>query len=243
MVEMPVRFETARAWAALLCRSGADDRAAKLLARLAADYRWAGEPFRRVAADVLKDVPPDAAAKVVGWCRPLVERDPGGLGWVADCYAAIGKTAEAEAVFVAATQAASATADDWARLVVHHASVNRQEAMTAALTSARHKLTPDGTFLMDRRSKPDFGDVAKLQRGATVRVSGQRASIVGAFELGAGFSWNAMLLTSEETYARTSPRRTCATPTPRGRSGTWRCSTRSAAPRPTASGRWSCSRT
>jgi putative ABC transport system permease protein len=35
-----------------------------------------------------------------------------------------------------------------------------------------------------------------------VRVSGRRAEIVGHFDLGTGFSWNGMLMTSEETYAR-----------------------------------------
>jgi putative ABC transport system permease protein len=66
---------------------------------------------------------------------------------------------------------------------------------------------------MDRRSKPEFGDVAKLQQippggsgDEIVRVNGQRAAIVGAFELGTGFSWNAMLLTSEETYSRATMR-------------------------------------
>lgn len=71
--------------------------------------------------------------------------------------------------------------------------------------AARDKLTPGGTFLMDRRSKPDFGDAAKLQHDSeAVRVSGRRAEIVGTFSLGTGFSWNAMLLTSEETFARTT---------------------------------------
>lgn len=64
------------------------------------------------------------------------------------------------------------------------------------------------TFLLDRRSKPDFGDVAHLRAlppdgrgGEAVRVNGRRASVVGAFDLGTGFSWNGMLLTSEETYS------------------------------------------
>jgi putative ABC transport system permease protein len=71
------------------------------------------------------------------------------------------------------------------------------------------KLRRGNTFLMDRRSKPEFGDVDRVRaippdgRGdELVRVNGQRAEVVGAFELGTGFSWNGMLLTSEETYAR-----------------------------------------
>jgi putative ABC transport system permease protein len=79
--------------------------------------------------------------------------------------------------------------------------------------AARDKLTPGDTFLMDRRSKPEFGDATQLQRVSPdgrdndiVRVNGRRASIVGAFELGTGFSWNAMLMTSEETYSRATMR-------------------------------------
>ncbi|MBN9122161.1 MAG: FtsX-like permease family protein [Planctomycetes bacterium] len=86
-------------------------------------------------------------------------------------------------------------------------------ASTEEARAAREKLTPRDTFLMDRRSKPEFGDATKLQQipldgkgDEIVRVNGQRARIVGAFELGTGFSWNAMLMTSEETYSRVTMR-------------------------------------
>lgn len=144
----PVGFETARAWAALLCRTGADDRAAKLFARLAADYRWAGEPFRRLAAGVMKEIPPPAAVKVIGWCKPTVEREPGGLGWVAGCYAGLGMTGEAQTVLLTAIQAPTANADDWCRLVVHHAAAGRKEGMTQAITAARARLTPSAFFAL-----------------------------------------------------------------------------------------------
>ena len=75
------------------------------------------------------------------------------------------------------------------------------------------KLKQLDTFLLDRRSKPDFGDVNQLQKlppdgraGEAVRVNGMRASVVGGFDLGTGFSWNGMLLTSEETYAQFAAR-------------------------------------
>ena len=75
--------------------------------------------------------------------------------------------------------------------------------------AAGKRLKQLDTFLLDRRSKPDFGNLATLQslppdgRGAeAVRVNGQRASVVGGFDLGTGFSWNGMLLTSEESYAK-----------------------------------------
>jgi putative ABC transport system permease protein len=64
------------------------------------------------------------------------------------------------------------------------------------------------TFLLDRRSKPNFGSVEQLmtasreETGDPVRLNNMRASVVGSFELGTGFSWNGMLLTSEETLSR-----------------------------------------
>src|SRR5205085_318414 len=82
----PTRFETARAYLTRLVRHGDDGQASKLVVRLATDPRWAGEPFRRVARGVMLDVSPQDGAKVVAWCRPLVEKEAGGLGWLAECY-------------------------------------------------------------------------------------------------------------------------------------------------------------
>jgi tetratricopeptide (TPR) repeat protein len=144
----PTGYESSRAWAALLCRTGADERAAMLFARLAADYRWAGDPFRRVVAAVLKEVPPPVGVKVIGWCRPLVERDPGGLGWVASCYAALGVAGDTEAALLAALRGQTANADDWSRLVVHRAAAGRKDSMAAALDAARARLTPPAFFAL-----------------------------------------------------------------------------------------------
>ena len=64
-------------------------------------------------------------------------------------------------------------------------------------------------FLFDRLSKPEFGDARDLvaassneSSGDQIRLNGQRAAIVGEFDLGTGFSWNGMLMSSEETYYR-----------------------------------------
>jgi putative ABC transport system permease protein len=64
-------------------------------------------------------------------------------------------------------------------------------------------------FLFDRRSKPEFGDYRDLMAiqpdglgGDQIRLNGKQAVIVGHFDLGTGFSWNGMLLSSEETFAR-----------------------------------------
>ena len=74
--------------------------------------------------------------------------------------------------------------------------------------AAGARLTRGDTFLLDRRSKPEFGSVDRLQHippdgrgGDAVRVNGQRAAVVGGFDLGTGFSWNGMLMTGEETFA------------------------------------------
>ena len=40
-----------------------------------------------------------------------------------------------------------------------------------------------------------------------VRVNGMQAAVVGTFELGTGFSWNGMVIASEETMARFTGRR------------------------------------
>lgn len=98
-------------------------------------------------------------------------------------------------------------------------AVDRGRVFPSA-ASARHAgelLARRGTFLYDKRSKPDFGtleDVLGLPPSGTpgldpahpdvrnaVRINQKQAEVVGGFELGSGFSWNGMLMTSEETFA------------------------------------------
>ncbi len=76
-----------------------------------------------------------------------------------------------------------------------------------AARAAGRKLTRAGAFLMDRRSKPEFGDARKLMQlpfggssGDLIRVNNRQAQIVGNFRVGTGFSWNGMLMCSEGTY-------------------------------------------
>ncbi len=142
----PTQFETTRALVTLLARTGAEERKAKLLTRLATDSRWGGEPFQRMIAGVLERVPPEIGMNLIRTCQPMVERDPAALGWVATCYTAIGKSAEAEEALLAATRAASATADDWLRLALYQASAGKQEAAIATLGTARGALQPQGFF-------------------------------------------------------------------------------------------------
>jgi putative ABC transport system permease protein len=72
-----------------------------------------------------------------------------------------------------------------------------------------------GAILIDRRSKPEFGSVDEMmavpESGEEVpgypgirnvlRLNDRRVDVVGGFQLGSGFSWNGMLMTSEETIA------------------------------------------
>jgi len=70
------------------------------------------------------------------------------------------------------------------------------------------------SFLFDRRSKPEFGDYRRLTAieptgtgGDLIRLNGKQAVIVDYFDLGTGFSWNGMLMSSEETFNRFLMRR------------------------------------
>ncbi len=76
-------------------------------------------------------------------------------------------------------------------------------------------LARQGAILFDRQSKPDFGSLEEMMavppggedvpgypgfRNA-IRLNDRRVDLVGGFNLGSGFSWNGMLMTSEETFA------------------------------------------
>jgi tetratricopeptide (TPR) repeat protein len=129
----PTRYEAAKAWLVHLCNASMDDRAQQLLARLSGDPRWAGEPFRRLVAGVVPALPQPTAAKLLGWSRRHVEREPGGLGWLADTAIAY-KVLDPIPVLEEATKRPTATADDWLRLALARKPDD--------LNAARVKLTP-----------------------------------------------------------------------------------------------------
>lgn len=129
----PTRFEAARGWLIHLCGIGADDRASELVSRLASDPRWMGEPFRRLIGSVVPTLPTTIAAKLLKWCRPQIERDPGGLGWLAE-VAAEHHVFDPLPLLEEATQRSTSTADDWLRLAIRKGP--------AALRTARAKLNP-----------------------------------------------------------------------------------------------------
>ncbi|HEV3439058.1 MAG TPA: hypothetical protein VG122_16950, partial [Gemmata sp.] len=119
------------------CGIGADERATELVKRLATDPRWSGEPFRRIIGSVVPTLPTATAAKLLKWCRPHIERDPGGLGWLGET-AALHHVFDPIPVLEEATQRQTTTADDWLRLGIYRGP--------AAFRTARAKL-PSSAYL------------------------------------------------------------------------------------------------
>jgi putative ABC transport system permease protein len=68
------------------------------------------------------------------------------------------------------------------------------------LASAGTALTRAGTILLDRTSRPEFGTPGQRQPGNTTEMNDTAVEIVGDFEIGTGFDYMGVLLTSEETF-------------------------------------------
>jgi len=64
-------------------------------------------------------------------------------------------------------------------------------------------------LLFDARSRPEFGPVATLLRAGSLRseIAHRSVSIVGVFEMGASFSADGTVITTEEGFARLFPSR------------------------------------
>lgn len=142
----PTRYESAEALLAQRANSGAADRATALLTRLAADPRWAGEPFRRTVGHVLATLPAPAAGALLGLCRPLIATDAGGPAWLAECAVAF-KQPDAAVLVDDATRRAGATADDWLRKALF-VSKDNPAAGPQALSEAKAKLAPAAFFAL-----------------------------------------------------------------------------------------------
>jgi len=57
------------------------------------------------------------------------------------------------------------------------------------------------SVLLDRRSKPYFGDPDAMPPGTETELNGRRVRLAGYFQAGTGFSYNGLLLANEETFA------------------------------------------
>ncbi|MCI0703827.1 MAG: tetratricopeptide repeat protein [Planctomycetia bacterium] len=130
----PTRYESAEALLVHLARTGATERAGQLLVQLASDPRWAGEPFRRLVGHVLRKVPPAVVPGMLARCRPLVEREPGGLGWMAETAVRL-KQPEALTLLDDAINRPGTTPDDWLRKAIFVSKENAsagEELISAA---------------------------------------------------------------------------------------------------------------
>jgi tetratricopeptide (TPR) repeat protein len=136
----PGRFETGRAYLAHLATLGRSDAVARQLARLAADPRWSGEPFRRLVRRTAESLEPQPARKLVEAAARFVEPLPGGRGWLAGCYLVLGLRAEATSAAEAVTRTKLSTPDDWLRL-----ALLREPKGGEVLADLRAKL-PEPTF-------------------------------------------------------------------------------------------------
>jgi predicted Zn-dependent protease len=137
----PTKYEAAEALLAQHAQTNATDRVGQLLGRLASDPRWAGEPFRRVVGHVLPALPPPAATAVLDLCRPLVEREPGGPAWIAECAVAL-RQPDAPALLEAACSKPGATSDDWLRKALF-VSKDDPAAGPEVIAAAKPRLKPE----------------------------------------------------------------------------------------------------
>ena len=72
---------------------------------------------------------------------------------------------------------------------------------------ARVLLGEVDSVLLDRRSKPYFGEPAAMPAGTETELNGRRVRLAGYFQAGTGFSYNGLLLTNEATFAKYTGRR------------------------------------
>ncbi len=67
---------------------------------------------------------------------------------------------------------------------------------------ARVLLGQIDSVLLDRRSKPYFGNPGEMPPGTETELNGRRVHLAGYFQAGTGFSYNGLLLMNEETFAK-----------------------------------------
>lgn len=70
--------------------------------------------------------------------------------------------------------------------------------------AARSALGRLDTVLLDRQSWPEYGDPEERRPGSRAELNDRRVEVVGQVEVGTGFGYNGLLLTSESTLARVS---------------------------------------
>jgi putative ABC transport system permease protein len=68
------------------------------------------------------------------------------------------------------------------------------------VASAGNSLNRSGTIFLDRTSRPEFGTLEQRRPGSTTEINNTVVEIAGEFEIGTGFDYMGMLLTSEVTF-------------------------------------------
>jgi putative ABC transport system permease protein len=73
----------------------------------------------------------------------------------------------------------------------------------------RRLLRAPNDILFDSRSRPEFGPIAQLAANGTVRteIANQQVEVAGLFEMGASFSADGTVITTDEGFARIFPSR------------------------------------
>jgi putative ABC transport system permease protein len=68
------------------------------------------------------------------------------------------------------------------------------------VASAGSSLNRFGTIFLDRTSRPEFGTLEQRRPGSTTEMNNTVVEIAGEYEIGTGFDYMGMLLTSEATF-------------------------------------------
>ncbi len=144
----PMKFGPTQEYLAFLATTAQDEPLARLLTRLAQDFRWNGDPLRRAVRQTVSRVEPVAAKRLLDAVRPAVEAEPDGLGWLGDGYRAAGFDTDATACYDAATRQKTTTPDDWLRRAVRQAEAGEAKAAGQWLLDAKDKVGTPAAFLM-----------------------------------------------------------------------------------------------
>ena len=144
----PTRFGPTQEYLQFLAVTGNDTALSFVVARLGADYRWHGEPLRRAIRQTCSRVPPIAAKRLLDLTKAKIEREPDGLGWLGEAYAAAGFAEDATDCFAAAATKPGATADDWLRLALRRAEAKNEKGALEAMAAAKAKLGTLQLYLM-----------------------------------------------------------------------------------------------
>ena len=119
-----------------------DETLAVLVGALARDYRWNGEPFRRLIRGGLHHLDAATAAKLLEVSKKWIEGATGEQAWLGDSYALLGNGAEAAASYERAVQSPRATTDDWLRLALFQSDPARVadvlERAKSKVSSSQH---------------------------------------------------------------------------------------------------------